>query len=43
MPRAQAEAVLEIARKIDSADTRRKTDIGRGTSVAALVQKQYKS
>ena len=43
VPRAQAEAVLEIARKIDSADTRRKADIESGTSVAALVQKKYKS
>ena len=43
VPRAQAAAVLEISRKIDDADTRRKTDIERGTSVAALVQKKYKS
>jgi regulator of RNase E activity RraA len=43
VPRAQAAAVLEIARKIDDADTRRKSDIEGGTSVAALVQKKYKS
>jgi regulator of RNase E activity RraA len=43
VPRAQAAAVLDISRKIDDADTRRKTDIERGTSVAALVQKKYKS
>jgi regulator of RNase E activity RraA len=43
VPREQAAAVLEIARKIDDADTRRKTDIDGGTSVAALVQKKYKS
>ena len=43
VPRAQAAAVLEIARRIDDADTRRKGDIERGTSVAALVQKKYKS
>jgi len=43
VPRAQAASVLEIARKIDGADTRRKADIEGGTSVAALVQKNYKS
>jgi regulator of RNase E activity RraA len=43
VPREQAAAVLEICRRIDEADTRRKTDIERGTSVAALVTKNYKS
>ncbi|HKA42460.1 MAG TPA: RraA family protein [Burkholderiales bacterium] len=43
VPREQAAAVLEISRKIDAADTRRKTDIESGTTVAALVQKKYKS
>ena len=43
VPREQAAAVLEISRRIDAADTKRKTDIERGTSVAALVTKNYKS
>ena len=43
VPRGQAAAVLEISRRIDAADTKRKTDIERGTSVAALVTKNYKS
>ena len=43
VPRAQATAVLEISRKIDRADTRRKADIDQGTSVSALVTKNYKS
>ena len=43
VPRAQAAAVLEISRRIDGADTRRKADIESGASVAALVQKSYKS
>ena len=43
VPRAQAAGVLQIARKIDGADTRRKADIDGGASVAALVQKNYKS
>jgi 4-hydroxy-4-methyl-2-oxoglutarate aldolase len=43
VPRAQAAAVLEVARKIDGADTRRKADIDGGASVAALVKKNYKS
>jgi regulator of RNase E activity RraA len=43
VPRTQAAAVLQICRKIDDADTRRKADIERGAAVAALVTKQYKS
>src|SRR5687768_4882203 len=43
VPREQAAAVLEISRRIDEADTKRKTDIERGTTVAALVTKNYKS
>ena len=43
VPRTQAAAVLEICRKIDKADTKRKADIEGGTTVAALVTKNYKS
>jgi regulator of RNase E activity RraA len=42
VPRDRATDVLEIARKIDGGDTKRKADIDRGVSVAALVQKKYK-
>lgn len=42
VPRDQAGAVLEAARKIDEGDTRRKADIERGVSVADLVQRKYK-
>ena len=42
VPREQAAAVLEACRKIDAADTRRKSDIDRGVSVAELVQRDYK-
>jgi len=42
VPREKAAAVLELCRKIDEADTRRKADIDRGVSVSALVQKKYK-
>lgn len=42
VPRSQAAAVLEIARRIDGADTRRKADIERGVSVAELVTGKYK-
>ena len=43
VPREQALQVLEIARKIDSADTRRKKDIEAGVSVAELITRKYKS
>ena len=43
VPREKAAAVLEVARKIDGADTRRKKDIDSGVSVSDLVQKKYKS
>jgi regulator of RNase E activity RraA len=43
VPRVQAEAVLEISRRIDRADTRRKADIESGTSVASLVRTNYKA
>jgi regulator of RNase E activity RraA len=42
VPRGHAAAVLEVARKIDAADTRRKTDIEKGVSVAELMQRKYK-
>jgi len=42
VPRDRAAEVLEVARKIDGADTRRKADIDRGVSVSDLVQKKYK-
>ena len=42
VPRNQAAAVLEVARKIDAADTRRKADIEQGVSVAELMQRKYK-
>jgi regulator of RNase E activity RraA len=42
VPRDQAAAVLEVARRIDGADTKRKKDIDGGTSVADLVTRKYK-
>jgi regulator of RNase E activity RraA len=42
VPREQAAAVLEAARKIDAGDTKRKHDIDAGTAVADLMQKKYK-
>ena len=42
VPYARAAEVLAIARGIDAGDTKRKTDIERGVSVADLVQKKYK-
>jgi len=42
VPRDRAAEVLEVARKIAGADTRRKADIDRGVSVSDLVQKKYK-
>ena len=42
VPRAQAAAVLEIARKIDGADTKRKADIEGGLAVSDLVTRRYK-
>ena len=43
VPRREAAAVLEISRRIDRADTRRKADIDGGVSVSDLVRTQYKS
>ncbi len=42
VPRDQAAAVLEVARRIDGADTKRKNDIDSGTTVADLVTRKYK-
>jgi regulator of RNase E activity RraA len=42
VPRDRAAEVLEISRKIDGADTKRKGDIDRGVSVSDLVTKKYK-
>jgi len=42
VPRAQAAAVLEVARKIDGADTKRKSDIDGGVGVSDLVTRKYK-
>ena len=42
VPREHAEALLEVARKIDAGDTRRKNDIDAGASVSDLMQKKYK-
>ena len=42
VPRQRAAEVLEISRKIDGADTKRKADIDAGVSVADLVTKKYK-
>lgn len=42
VPREQAALVLEVARKIDAGDTRRKGDIASGVAVADLMQRKYK-
>lgn len=42
IPREQAAAVLEAARKIDAGDTKRKQDIDAGVPVADLMQRKYK-
>jgi 4-hydroxy-4-methyl-2-oxoglutarate aldolase len=42
VPREQAAAVLEVARKIDSGDSRRKADIDSGASIADLITRKYK-
>ena len=42
VPRQRAAEVLEIARKIDGADTKRKADIDAGVRVSDLVTKKYK-
>jgi 4-hydroxy-4-methyl-2-oxoglutarate aldolase len=42
VPREQAVALLEAARKIDTGDTKRKRDIDEGASVSDLMQRKYK-
>jgi regulator of RNase E activity RraA len=42
VPREQAAAVLEAARKIDSGDSKRKKDIDAGASVSDLMTRKYK-
>jgi 4-hydroxy-4-methyl-2-oxoglutarate aldolase len=42
VPRERAAEVLDAARKIDAGDTRRKTDIDKGASVAELMTRTYK-
>ena len=42
VPRERAAEVLEVSRKIDGGDTKRKADIDRGVSVSDLVTKKYK-
>jgi regulator of RNase E activity RraA len=42
VPYAQAAAVLEVSRKIDGADTRRKADIDNGVPLAEILQRKYK-
>ena len=42
VPREQAAAVLEAARKIDAGDTKRKKDIDAGTAVSDLMTRKYK-
>ena len=42
VPRAEAAKVLEIARKIDAGDTKRKGDIAGGIAVSDLMQRTYK-
>ena len=42
VPYAQAAAVLEVSRKIDGADTRRKADIDSGVPLVEILQRKYK-
>lgn len=42
VPREQAAAVLEIARRIDAGDSKRKADIDSGASIAELITRKYK-
>jgi 4-hydroxy-4-methyl-2-oxoglutarate aldolase len=42
VPRERAAEVLEVARKIDAGDTKRKKDIDGGAGVADLMAKKYK-
>jgi len=42
VPHERTAEVLEAARKIDAGDSKRKADIDKGASVAALITKKYK-
>jgi regulator of RNase E activity RraA len=42
IPHDKAAQVLEVARRIDAGDTKRKADIDAGTSVSELITKKYK-
>jgi 4-hydroxy-4-methyl-2-oxoglutarate aldolase len=42
VPRGEAEAVLELARKIDAGDTKRKQDIDAGVAISELMKRKYK-
>ena len=42
VPYERAAELLEVAKKIDAGDSRRKKDIDAGTSVSDLMQKKYK-
>ena len=42
IPREQAAAVLEVCRKIDAGDTRRKNDIAAGVDIASIWKTKYK-
>ena len=42
IPRDKIAAVLEVALKIDGADTKRKTDIEKGVAISDLMTKKYK-
>ena len=42
VPYARAAEVLEVCRKIDGADTRRKGDIDAGVPLAEILQRKYK-
>ena len=42
VPRERAAELLVIARQIDAGDTKRKADIDKGTSISALLTRNYK-
>ena len=42
VPYSRAAEVLELSRKIDAGDAKRKADIEKGTSVADIISRKYK-
>jgi hypothetical protein len=42
VPYARAAEVLEVCRKIDGADTKRKADIDSGVPLVEILQRKYK-